>query len=320
MSNPEHQNIEAAKMQPHVAILLCTYQGSAYLEKQLKTIFAQTYEDWTLYVSDDGSTDGTLALLQRYQNLWGVDRVLVFQGPRQGFAANFFSLIGRDSLRADFYAFTDQDDEWDPSKLKRAVQALSGLVERQPGLYGSRSELIDAQGHGMGHSKLFKRRPTFANALVQNMVTGNTMVLNNAAMQLMRDAGTAIHVSAHDWWAYILVTGCGGEFIYDSYPTIRYRQHGANLYGSNVSFKARMSRALRLLGGDFQQWNALNLVALRNCQSFLTAQSQSHLEWFERARKGSLIYRLGCFWRSGVYRQTWDGQLGLLVAVLTRRL
>jgi glycosyltransferase involved in cell wall biosynthesis len=306
-----------------VAVLVCTYRGEAYLPRQLDTIVEQTHTDWVICASDDGSDDGTLAILQRYQQRLGAHRLRIFKGPCRGFARNFLSLIGRGEIQADYFAFTDQDDEWDACKLERAVAALRALAPAKPGLYGSRSELIDHEGRHLGFSRVFTRRPGFANAMVQNMATGNTMVMNRAAMALLRAAGTDIRVSAHDWWTYLLVTGSGGEMIYDRYPTIRYRQHGANLYGANRSLAAKWTRLARLFRGDFRQWNTENIAALRRNWTLLTEPSRRQVELFERARLGSSPSRLSCLFyllRSRVYRQTWDGQLALFIAALARRL
>ncbi len=303
-----------------VAILICTYRGASYLRRQLDTIVEQTHQDWIIYASDDGSDDDTLTILHEYERALGAARLRIFAGPRCGFAANFLSLIGRDEVRGDHYAFTDQDDEWDRCKLERAVATLRARPVAQPALYGSRSELIDDEGRHLGFSPAFTKPPGFSNALVQNMVTGNTMVMNAAAMALMRAAGTDVQVSAHDWWAYLLVTGSGGEMIYDRYPTIRYRQHGSNLYGANTSWPARWMRVSRLFKGDFRQWNTQNIAALRLNWPLLSEQSRRHVELFERARTASAPGRLFHLLRAGVYRQTWDGQLGLMVAALAQRI
>jgi hypothetical protein len=76
----------------------------------------------------------------------------------------------------------------------------------------------------------------------------------------------------------------------------------------------------RLFKGDFSAWNELNVAALRNCAGLLTHQSLQRLELFARARHGSTLARLFYVVRSGVYRQTWSGQLALFVAALAKRI
>jgi glycosyltransferase involved in cell wall biosynthesis len=303
-----------------VAALMCTYRGARYIERQLETIAAQTYPHWRLFVSDDGSDDETLEILQRFRANGNQQRVFIFHGPRRGFARNFFSLIARPEVRADFYAFTDQDDEWHPSKLERAIEQLKRLPSDAPVLYGSRSELVDAEGKRLGFSRRCRRPSGFANALVQNIVSGNTMVLNHNALELIRAAGTDIDVSAHDWWAYLLITGSGGLMVYDPYPTVRYRQHLHNLYGSNVSYSAMCLRIRKLLAGDYRDWNARNLEALRARRALLHEDNQRLMDLFDASRSGSVTQRLFWLLRAGLYRQTLLGQLGLLFAAAARRL
>lgn len=303
-----------------VAALMCTYRGARYIERQLETIAAQTYPHWRLFVSDDGSDDETLEILQRFRANGNQHRVFIFSGPRCGFARNFFSLIARSEVRADYYAFTDQDDEWHPSKLERAIEQLRRLPSDAPVLYGSRSELVDEHGKRIGFSHRCRRPSGFANALVQNIVSGNTMVLNHNALELIRAAGTDVDVSAHDWWAYLLVTGSGGLMVYDPYPTVRYRQHRSNLYGSNVSYSAMARRVRKLLAGDYRDWNARNLAALRARRALLHQDNQQLMDLFDASRSGSLTQRLFWLLRAGLYRQTLLGQLGLLFAAAARRL
>jgi glycosyltransferase involved in cell wall biosynthesis len=303
-----------------VAVLMCTYRGAKYLRRQLETVFIQRYTQWTLYVSDDGSDDDTLAILDEFRARPGGEKIRVFEGPRRGFACNFFSLIARREVSADFYAFTDQDDEWGADKLDRAVAKLRHFPEDAPVLYASRSELVDQHGSHIGYSRRYHKPSGFSNALVQNMASGNTMVLNHAAIELMRLAGTDLDVSAHDWWAYLIVTGSGGLMVFDQQPTIRYRQHGHNLYGSNVSLAAMWRRVARLFAGDFRSWNDRNLAALRASSSLLHEDSKRMIEVFEQARHGSCAGRLLGLIRAGVYRQTWDGQLGLALAAIAKRI
>ena len=303
-----------------VAALMCTYRGARYIERQLETIAAQTYPHWRLFVSDDGSDDETLEILQRFRAKGNQHRVFIFSGPGRGFARNFFSLIARPEVRADFYAFTDQDDEWHATKLERAIEQLRRLPSDAPVLYGSRSELVDQDGKRIGFSHRCRRPSGFANALVQNIVSGNTMVLNHNALELIRAAGTDVDVSAHDWWAYLLVTGSGGLMVYDPYPTVRYRQHLHNLYGSNTSYSAMARRIRKLLAGDFRDWNARNLAALRARRALLHQDNQRLLDLFDASRSGSVTQRLFWLLRAGLYRQTLLGQLGLWFAAAARRL
>ncbi|MDP1999806.1 MAG: glycosyltransferase family 2 protein [Rhodoferax sp.] len=307
-------------MSPSVAILLCTMQGQHFLHEQLDSIVAQTHSDWSIWASDDGSDDGTHAILEEYRAHLGSDRFSIHSGPAEGFAANFLSLVCNANITADFYAFSDQDDVWNADKLRRAVDRLGTVPNQTPALYCSRTCYVDANNQAIGASPLFTRPPAFANALVQSIAGGNTMVLNDAARNLLRLAGADANVASHDWWAYMVISGCGGIIFYEPEPTVRYRQHDNNLEGANTGWSGRLLRLYQLLQGRFRVWNDKNTTALQRVRVHLTPENQHRLDEFEKARTGHLFARLAAFRRSGVYRQTSLDSLSLLVAVVLKKL
>lgn len=305
---------------PKVAILLCTYQGQQYLQAQLNSFVAQTHTNWELWVSDDGSKDGTHAILAQTVKDWLPGKISVHNGPQEGFCANFLSLTCHVDIKADYYAYSDQDDIWESEKLERAVAALKTVSQGVPALYCSRTLIVDADDKPIAMSPLFTKTPSFANALMQNIGGGNTMVFNDAARQLLIDAGENVRVVTHDWWAYMLITGCGGQVFYDPEPTLRYRQHGSNLVGMNSSWPARARRISQLFQGRFKEWNDLNIKALESVYDRLTPKSQQVLDQFVAARQESLLRRLAGLKSSGIYRQTLFGKLGLIAAAIFNKI
>src|SRR6266480_5199085 len=161
-----------------VAILLATKDGAEYLEAQLNSFSQQSITNWSLYVSDDGSWDSTLRIVETFKRHVR-QPVAIRQGPKLGFCENFMSLARDRRIRADYYAFSDQDDIWMSNKLERAIDRVTKVSAGTPALYCSRTELIDkAATKAIGMSPLFVREPSFRNALVQNIGGGNTMVFN----------------------------------------------------------------------------------------------------------------------------------------------
>lgn len=303
-----------------IAILLCTYQGETYLAEQLDSFAAQTYTHWELWASDDGSRDSTAQILESYQRLWAPGQLTIRSGPQKGFVANFMSLLCSPDLNADYYAMSDQDDIWHADKLQRAVDWLRQIPEDIPALYCTRTELIDEAGHTLGYSPLFRRPPSFANALVQNVAGGNTMVINNAARALLLEAGADLNVIAHDWWVYIVVSACGGRVHYDSQPSLRYRQHGANLIGANAGLAARLQRIRMLFRGHLKAWTDQHVIALAPLLPKLTPANRRIYDRFVSARQRSLLPRVVGIKCSGIYRQTTLGNLGLLAAAISNRI
>lgn len=300
-----------------VAILLGTgHGGDRYLLQQLQSYAKQTYANWRLYVSDDASSDDTLAVIERFKSC-AQQPVVVMAGPRQGFAANFLSLAKNPIIQGDCFAFSDQDDIWHADKLERAMAWLAKIPDDVPALYFSRTDLVEANGTPLGRSKLFTRPPSFQNALVQNIGGGNTMVFNRATKQLLEAVDGDI--TSHDWATYQLVTAVGGRTKYDPIPSLAYRQHASNILGANQHMVGRIRRIQMLFSGQLAQWTETNIGMLLPFLPYMTSTNRKSLEFFAKARVGPLPVRLYNLKRSGVYRQTLIGNLGLLTAAIFRR-
>jgi glycosyltransferase involved in cell wall biosynthesis len=304
----------------HVAILLATYNGDRFLGEQLESLRQQQVDRVDVWASDDGSSDGTIDSLQAAEKSWNLGRFQIVGGPRAGFAENFRSLILNSKIAADYYAFCDQDDLWDEDKLAVAVDWLKSLPPGKAGVYCSRTRTIDLQGRPVGLSPLFSRPPSFRNAIVQSIAGANTMVLNQPAWALVKQACRENGFVSHDWWTYLIVTGAGGEVHYCPQPRIGYRQHAENIVGSNTGMTARLSRYRFLLRGRFSEWMGQNLTGLRRCEHLLTDDARTVLAELERVHSGALPGRLAALMRSGAYRQSLSANLGLYAACLLGKL
>lgn len=304
---------------PHIAILMCTYNGQAFLDSQLQSIANQTHSNWSLWISDDGSSDQTVALINSFKEQVGAQRVHLVDGPRLGFSKNFISLLSRANIVADYVAFADQDDLWLSHKLAQALHHLKPY-ENQAALYAGPTIYIDEHNQYLGNSTVFKKRPSFANALVQSVGGGNTMVLNHKALALVRTHLPVTMVISHDWWLYQLITGLGGSVIYDPLASVQYRQHADNLMGMNTSLSQKWRRIKMLWAGDYSEWNEANILVLNLLQADMTPSNQRILNDFVWARKQGLIGRIVGMLKAGVYRQTCLGNGGLWFAILTKRI
>ena len=305
---------------PTVCILMGTYNGEKYLAEQLLSIENQTHKNWRVILSDDGSVDTTLTIAKGFQEKWGSDRLEIRQGPQQGFSKNFLSLACDPAVKADYYAFSDQDDVWMADKLAKALVYFNQENNLNiPRLYCGRVKLVDQHLKPLGFSPLFVLPRSFRNALVQSIAGGNTMVFNQSVKNLLEKSGLQ-HVVSHDWWLYQLVKGAGGVVYYDSEPSILYRQHNGAVMGSNCSLKAKIERIGYVLNGRFKKWNTINYEALMNIYHFLTKDNQDILILYGRFRGGSFRDRVRLLEVCGLYRQTWQGTLSLWLATIVNKI
>lgn len=304
---------------PKVIVLMATYNGASFLDEQLASIAAQQSVEVDLLVSDDGSSDTTVAILESWRGRWQGQFGIV-SGPQQGFSENFRFLALSAQSQADYFAFSDQDDIWDADKLIAAISALGAEPAGRPALYFSRTRLIDAAGQPAGFSPLFTRPPSFRNAIVQSIGGGNTMVLNRSAFALFAESARRTSFVTHDWWAYILCSGAGGYVCYDPVSHIGYRQHSANLIGKNTGARARLGRLRHVFKGQFARWIDQNLAGLQECSDLLTPDANAVIAALRQVRGARGFNALWSLLASGVYRQTPGGNLGLAAAATLGKL
>ena len=300
-------------------ILMATYNGARFLHEQLQSLSQQTHKNWSLFVSDDKSTDATRDILNEFASNNPDHSVTVINGPGQGAIANFMSLVKRARGDAPYFAFADQDDVWLPQRLQRSLAQMTHRGD-QPELYGARTIIVDTKLMRRGLSPLFQRPPQFQNAIVQSLAGGNTMTFNAAACELLCEAGTDLDIVAHDWWLYKMVTGAGGRAIYDPEPALLYRQHDRNEIGSNGSVRAKLVRAKAVWGNRFVRWNDRDIKALERCENLLTRENRRTLQLFKEIRAAKGHKAAGLLRKSQIYRQTTGGDLSLFAAAFMGKL
>jgi glycosyltransferase involved in cell wall biosynthesis len=302
-----------------VTILMATRNGAAHLPEQLDSLLAQSHRRWTLWVSDDGSSDGTRAVLEAFGRSHPGRLARLVDGPRAGSAArNFLSLLCHPDLPPGPVALADQDDVWLRGKLARALRRMAAVPAGQPCLYAAESILTDAKLKPFAHSREPAARPSFGNALVQNLFGGHSTVLNAEALALVRAAGVPGGIAFHDWWLYQLVAAAGGACLLDPLPVVLYRQHHDNHLGAAGGLRAGIARAGRIFGRDYGCWIAAHQAALRGAAPLLTPEARATLAALAAAPAIG-PERLAAFRRHGLRRSKRVADLALALAVLAGR-
>ncbi len=221
------------------AVLLAVYNGEKHLPALLASLRAQTDPDFIVLFQDDGSTDGSARLLSSAAAEDDRFREAGESGRGLGPAGNFLSLIRQ--ADADALLLCDQDDVWETEKIARLKQALREAETRfgpdTPLLVHSDCSLIDEDGSPLGDS-FFRRQGwdpeavTLPRLLVQNNVTGCTVIMNRSLSALIAAHGVAKDLFMHDWFI-ALTAAAFGRVVFLNEPLTRYRQHGNNAIGAS---------------------------------------------------------------------------------------
>lgn len=211
-----------------LAILMSTYNGEQYLEEQIKSILDQKLDiPFDLIVRDDGSSDGTLQILNCYAE---AGKLQYYSGANVGAARGFMYLL-KENPGYDYYAFADQDDIWDEDKVQKGLNAVKdhfGLV-----LYCSNAALIHSNMDPIGRN-VHRERPTYnlvSSLCLASSAQGCTSVFNRKLAELIQNRPLPEIFIMHDSLLTCLCVLAGGEIIYDHCPTMKYRMHGSNVFG-----------------------------------------------------------------------------------------
>lgn len=302
---------------PKVQVLLSTYNGEKFLKELLDSVLAQDYPNIHIFIRDDGSSDGTSDILYSYNDL---PNIKIISRENIGAIKSFFELLKMVDNDTDYIAFCDQDDVWRKEKISRAVFDLEKKVPGQiPGMYFSRYAIVDEKLRILGYSQVPKRAPSFENALVQNIATGCTVVINKQArLRIIKKYPREVRM--HDWWIYQVVSALG-IVIYDPVPSVLYRQHSSNIVGAKASSIGRWMNRLK----RFAKRGRLPLVTeqarefMRIFGDQLAGDKKDILDDFVSGRD-RFLNRVGyAVFRCRVYRQTFLENIVLRVLLIFNR-
>ena len=273
-----------------IDILMCTYNGMPYIEEQMQSILLQTYTKWQLYVSDDGSNDGTWELLQNYEKQYPGKIYIEKNQSAHGAKENFWGLIHRafQVSKADYVMFCDQDDVWMPDKVERTLKKMQEVEQNtdQPVLVATDLVVVDEQMNELSPSfKAYMNLPrdiVLNRLILQNNITGCTVMINPALLVLAGKVERPQYTLMHDHFLAIIAT-VFGKAVFVEETTIYYRQHGHNSVGAanakSIKYNIQRLKAgkrkfrrdmydsagqvayfLKLYGQDIEDMNVLNLL------------------------------------------------------------
>ena len=251
-----------------VSVALATYNGAPYVEEQLRSILTQSHPPTELVVADDGSTDGTVAIVREVAGDYPAVRLVVLEpGPTSlGVAGNFARAIAAAS--GDLVALSDQDDRWHQGRLEGLVARFA--VDDDLLLLHHDAELVDAAGTPLGQRLLDWLRASaderralvagqaFGVYLRRNLATGATVVFRRTLAESAFPVGEGW---IHDEWLAIVAASLGGARL-DERALVDYRQHGGNQIGVARPTPGHLVRRMLEPRGTRYEWLASRSAAL----------------------------------------------------------
>ena len=220
-----------------VLILLATYNGEKFIREMIDSILRQDYSSWKLVLSDDGSTDSSAKILDEYAQAYSNKIVHYCSGKKFGNAQSHFMHLLSQHHNADYIMFCDQDDVWHSDKISKTLKKMKEIEERgTPALVHTDLRVVDGELNKISdsfckYSRLDGDRLKTNQLLVQNVVTGCTMMINKELAELACEKELPKEALMHDGWL-ALICSVFGNLGFLNEPTIDYRQHGKNSVGA----------------------------------------------------------------------------------------
>lgn len=303
---------------PCVAVLLAAYNGEKYIGQQIESVLTQNYQNIRLIISDDFSSDGTAECIREYA--LNDERITLLQGEkRMGSAqANFMFLLK--NAEADYYMFCDQDDFWFPEKVEAELKKMLEL--EKPGLpVLVHSDLSVANADLTLRAKSFfqyqglAKEQSLAAELIQNNVTGCTVMLNPALRTLALKNSDTAGMVMHDWFLAILASATGVIGFVDR-PLMLYRQHENNQVGAkntgSVRYLVQKAADRKGVRKSLRQTFAQSAQIAALYQKELGAAYSMLREYGENARCGKWKKIQTCR-RYGIWKNTLPRRIGQLL-------
>lgn len=232
-----------------ISIAMATYNGERFLEKQLDSILAQTYQDIELIICDDCSTDHTYDILTSYAKK--DSHIKIYANTENlGFKKNFEKAISL--CTGEYIALADQDDIWPAKKLETELKRIDDFD-----LVCTNASLIDANGTSMQMTMMDildidfvpdDQEQLLIHLLEANIAQGATILAKSSFLRTCLPIPEEFEY--HDRWFAIQACLHSG-LTYISEPLLLYRQHQSQ--HSDNKKKDRWKIALRINGQSLKQ-------------------------------------------------------------------
>lgn len=236
-------------VRPRVLVLLAAFNGARWIEQQIESILAQTDVEVRLIVSDDGSSDETVAVVKTFLCDSRVELVSPSR-PTGSAGQNFFWLVRHcPSDGFEYVSFSDQDDIWNSNKLSQGCNEL-----RSTNAVGYSCAVTAFWENGRRKILRQTASVTVSDFLFEGAGQGCTYMLEATFYSRVREfclakADLTRSLRYHDWTVYALARCWRMSWCYDPSSMVEYRQHASNDTGAKNSFTGVYKRYLLIKSG-----------------------------------------------------------------------
>lgn len=209
-----------------ISIALATYNGGLFLREQLDSLYKQTRVPDEIIVSDDGSTDDTITILEEYHKKYGLNYYVNNQS--HGINNNFERAIRKCS--GDYIMISDQDDIWFPNKIQVSLDKIKEIEKDKPALVSSQNYVIDGQGNVVEKRlKITKDTFTCADTLLQpdGVTRGCSLMFNRKLLDVLKPFPLTKDC-LYDHYIGVVCASIGIKYNL-SVPLMYHRRHGGNV-------------------------------------------------------------------------------------------
>jgi glycosyltransferase involved in cell wall biosynthesis len=202
-----------------ISVALAAYNGALYIGKQLDSILDNLTADDEVVISDDGSTDGTVGVIEEYRKK--DSRIRLLKGPGEGVIANFEHAIA--DCRGEYIFLADQDDLWMQDKVERVMGVFADpkvhlVVHDARVMNADLSQTLMESFFAYRNSK-----PGVWNNLLKNRYMGCCMAFRRALVSKILPIPRDIPM--HDQWIGLLSDYYYGKSVFLREPLLYYRRH-----------------------------------------------------------------------------------------------
>lgn len=306
---------------PTVTVILSTYNGEKYITEQLDSLLLQSYPNINICIRDDGSTDRTVDLINKYISQHPERQITWLNNSpthNLGYQKSFWILLQNCPI-ADYYAFCDQDDVWSPEKVESGVRALEKYENDKPLLYTSSFDYYTSDLHFMGHAQKISYPIYLKDILFYTPAFGFTIMINNTLRTTALSTALKYDNIPHDNWC-LKVALAFGNVIYNPIPLAKYRRHNSTV---TLSTPAKLRTLLywfryQILGNSFQDYYMYTTCFIQEYNSLLTTDDRKLLLLFSKSKTTFSIWFRRLFFPHRL-RPTYSGEIALRICFLLNR-